>query len=135
MTGRGNAEQMPPWELPANATKSGVLTRGSKGRAYGNANEIRFRRDKSGSELLSIHAELDMNRHVERDDATSIGRDQTVVSARPDPVGDAQNRSAHVEQNENLNVGLEQNQKIGTNQVCMSWPTDRSRSTAIRPRR
>jgi len=32
VTGRVyNAEQMPPWELPANATQSGVLSRSSKG--------------------------------------------------------------------------------------------------------
>ena len=32
ITGRVyNAEQMPPWDLPANATQSGILTRSSKG--------------------------------------------------------------------------------------------------------
>ena len=43
ITGRVyNAENMPPWELPANMTQSGVLSRSTKGGAYGNANALRF---------------------------------------------------------------------------------------------
>jgi type VI secretion system secreted protein VgrG len=38
ITGRVyNAQNMPPWELPANATQSGVLTRSSKGGACAKA--------------------------------------------------------------------------------------------------
>ena len=43
VTGRVyNAEQMPPWDLPANATQTGILTRSSTGGGYANANAIRF---------------------------------------------------------------------------------------------
>ena len=76
ITGRVyNAEQMPPWELPANATQSGVLTRSSKGGAYGNANAIRFE-DKKGSEQLWIHAEKDMDIEVENDETHWVGHDR-----------------------------------------------------------
>ena len=46
-----NAEQMPPWDLPANQTQSGILTRSSKGGTGDNANYLQFE-DKSGSDSL-----------------------------------------------------------------------------------
>ncbi|MBL8333527.1 MAG: type VI secretion system tip protein VgrG, partial [Rubrivivax sp.] len=116
ITGRVyNAEQMPPWELPANATKSGLRTRSSKGGAYSNANEISFE-DKAGAELLSIHAELDMNSHVERDDGTSVGRDQSIGVKRDQTMTIERHRSVKVHENENLSVGLAQTLSVGTDQ-------------------
>ena len=47
---------MPPYDLPANATQSGVKTRSSKSGTPENFNEIRFE-DKKGSEEVYIHAE------------------------------------------------------------------------------
>src|SRR4029078_5761904 len=52
ITGRiYNAEQMPPYELPANKTQSGIKTRSSTGGSPDNFNEIRFE-DKKGEEQL-----------------------------------------------------------------------------------
>jgi len=77
ITGRVyNAEQMPPWDLPANATQSGILTRSSKGGGYGNANAIRFE-DKAGSEQLWIHAEKNQDIEVENDETHWVGHDRT----------------------------------------------------------
>jgi type VI secretion system secreted protein VgrG len=77
ITGRVyNADQTPPWQLPGAATQSGILTRSTKGGAYGNANMLRFE-DKKGSEMLELHAEKDMSTVVENDQASSIGRDRT----------------------------------------------------------
>ncbi len=79
ITGRVyNADQMPPWELPANATQSGVLTRSSKGGAYANSNALRFE-DRKGSEQVWIHAEKDMSTSVENDESRTIGHDQTSI--------------------------------------------------------
>jgi len=44
-----NAEQMPPYELPANMTQCGIKSRSSKGGTPANFNEIRLE-DKKGSE-------------------------------------------------------------------------------------
>jgi type VI secretion system secreted protein VgrG len=86
ITGRlYNAQNMPPWELPANATQSGVLTRSSKGGAYGNANAIRFE-DKKGEEQLWIHAEKNQDNEVENDETTDIGRDRTEHVGRHEKV-------------------------------------------------
>jgi type VI secretion system secreted protein VgrG len=77
ITGRVyNAEQMPPYELPANQTQSGVKSRSSKDGTPDNFNEIRFE-DKKGEEQLSIHAEKDMSVSVENDQSISVGHDRT----------------------------------------------------------
>src|SRR5437667_9212192 len=57
ITGRVyNADQTPPYGLPANKTQSGLKSRSSKGGAGANFNEIRME-DKKGDEQLYIHAE------------------------------------------------------------------------------
>jgi type VI secretion system secreted protein VgrG len=53
-----NGSNMPPYDLPENATRSGVKSRSSKGGTSDNFNEIRFE-DKAGEEQLYIHAEKD----------------------------------------------------------------------------
>ena len=69
-----NADQMPPFPLPANASQSGFISRTVKG-TPANANAIRFE-DKPGSEELWFHAELDHRHTVERDKNHDIGRDR-----------------------------------------------------------
>jgi type VI secretion system secreted protein VgrG len=78
ITGRVyNAEQMPPYELPANQTQSVLKTRSSKGGGTDNFNELRFE-DKKGSEDIFFHAEKDFHREVEHDDDLKVGHDQTI---------------------------------------------------------
>ena len=69
-----NGDNMPPYDLPANATQSGVKTRSSKGGTFDNFNEIRFE-DKKGSEQLFIHAEKNFDREVENDMTSWVGHD------------------------------------------------------------
>jgi type VI secretion system secreted protein VgrG len=73
-----NDEQFIPYKSP---TQSGFRTRSTPGGNAGNYNEIMFE-DKKGEEMLSIHAELDMSRSVERDDSTSVDRDQSITVKR-----------------------------------------------------
>jgi type VI secretion system secreted protein VgrG len=82
ITGRVyNAEQMPPYELPANQTQSGFKSRSSKGGASANSNEIRFE-DRKGDEEIFIHAEKDFNTVVEHDESITVneGNRQADVS-------------------------------------------------------
>lgn len=81
-----NAGNMPPWNLPDNATQSGFLSR-SKDGTPSNANALMFE-DKPGSELIWLHAELDLNTEVERNETHSVdgwrnttiqGDDTTVI--------------------------------------------------------
>jgi len=76
ITGRVyNDEQMPPYDLPANQTQSGIKTRSTKEGAADNFNEIRFE-DKKGEEELYIHAEKNCNRVVENNDTLKVGFDK-----------------------------------------------------------
>jgi type VI secretion system secreted protein VgrG len=91
-----NAEQMPPYELPANQTQSGIKTRSSKGGGVTNFNELRFE-DKKGAEDVRFHAEKDFHRVVENDDDLKVGKDQTIEIQR--------NRTATVDAgNETLTI-------------------------------
>ena len=72
-----NADQMPPYTLPANSTQSGIKSRSSKGGSDKNFNEIRFE-DKMGSEMFTVHAEKDMETHVENDDTQLVEHNRKI---------------------------------------------------------
>jgi type VI secretion system secreted protein VgrG len=69
-----NANTMPPWELPANKTQSGFLSRSTPGGGYGNANAIRFE-DKKGAEQVWIQAERNLDTVVEHDETHAVMHD------------------------------------------------------------
>jgi type VI secretion system secreted protein VgrG len=77
---------MPPYELPAEQTKSGFKSRSSKGGSTQNFNEIRFE-DKKGAEEIVIHAERNLSTTVENNETrtvygkrtTAIKKDETLT--------------------------------------------------------
>lgn len=76
VTGRVyNAEQMPPYTLPDNATQSGVKTRSTKSGDGTTFNELRFE-DLKGSEQIYFHAEKNFDRVVENNDTLRVGFDK-----------------------------------------------------------
>jgi len=96
ITGRVyNAEQMPPYELPANMTQSGIKTRSSKGGGSDDYNEIRFE-DKMGSELLLIHAQKDKQVDVEHDRTENVGNDESITIGH--------DRTEEVKNDENITI-------------------------------
>ena len=104
VTGRVyNAEQMPPWDLPANATQSGILTRSSKGGGYGNANAIRFE-DKKGSEQVWIHAEKNQDIEVENDETHWVGHDRTKTIDHDETTHVKHDRTETVDNNETITI-------------------------------
>jgi type VI secretion system secreted protein VgrG len=70
-----NDANMPPYDLPANQTQSGLKTRSSKGGSAKNFNELRFE-DKEGSEEVFFHAETNFNRVVKNNDTLKVGLDK-----------------------------------------------------------
>ena len=72
-----NAEQMPPYTLPANQTQSGIKSRSSKGGGAEDYNEIRFE-DLKDSEKITVHAQKDMDTTVEHDDTQHVQNDRTI---------------------------------------------------------
>jgi type VI secretion system secreted protein VgrG len=104
ITGRVyNAEQMPPWDLPANATQSGILTRSSKGGGYGNANALRFE-DKKGSEQVWLHAEKNQDIEVENDETHWVGHDRTKTIDHDETTHVKHDRTETVDNNETITV-------------------------------
>lgn len=117
ITGRVyNAEQMPPWELPANATQSGVLTRSSKGGGYDNANAVRFE-DKKGSEQLWIHAEKNQDIEVENDETHWVGHDRTKTVDNDETVHVKHDRTETVDNNETIAIGVDRSESVGSNET------------------
>lgn len=76
VTGRVyNDSQMPPYDLPANATQSGIQSRSTMQGTPDTFNELRFE-DKAGEEQIYFHAEKDFERVVENDDILRVGVDK-----------------------------------------------------------
>jgi type VI secretion system secreted protein VgrG len=71
-------DNMPPYELPANQTQSGIKSRSSKGGGASNFNEVRFE-DKKGHEELHFQAEKDMSTLVKHDQTLHVGTDRIIV--------------------------------------------------------
>ena len=117
ITGRVyNAEQMPPWDLPANATQSGILTRSSKDGAYANANAIRFE-DKAGAEQLWIHAEKNQDIEVENDESHSVGHDRNKTIGHDETTQVQHNRTETVGNNETITIGVNRLESVGSNET------------------
>jgi len=90
-----NQEHMPPYALPGDKTRSGVVSRSLRG-AAGEANEIRFE-DRKGAEELLFHAQRDLRHEAENDHFSTIDRDETEEVKR--------DRSHEVGRDDTLKVG------------------------------
>lgn len=93
-----NDDNMPPYDLPTNATQSGVKSRSSKQGTADNFNEFRFE-DKKGSEEVYLHAEKDQNNVVENNKTISVGND----------------KSETITNNKTIKVGVNHTENIGGN--------------------
>ncbi|MEA9585915.1 type VI secretion system tip protein TssI/VgrG [Xanthomonas sp. WHRI 10064A] len=106
-----NANNMPPWSLPANATQSGIKTKSSKGGAFGDgmksgagdANAIRFE-DKAGAEQLWLHAQKDQLTEVENDEDKWVGNDRRKTIDRDETNVIHRDRTETVDRNEKITV-------------------------------
>src|SRR5208282_5403170 len=123
ITGRVyNAEQMPPYTLPDNQTRTTFMTRSTKGGSSSNYNELRFE-DKKGSEQLFLHAEKDMDVRVKNDSREYVANDRSLIvkgNQNESVDGDQNitisgNQAEKVAQNLSLQVGQNLNEKSGQN--------------------
>lgn len=114
ITGRVyNAEQTVPYDLPANATQSGMKSRSSKGGTPSNYNEIRME-DKKGEEQLYIHAERNQDIVVEVDESHSVGHDRHKEIGNDEIVKIGRDRKRGVKRDDRLQVGGEKSDSIAT---------------------
>jgi type VI secretion system secreted protein VgrG len=124
ITGRVyNAEQIVPYSLPDNQTRSTFLSRSSKGGGASNFNEMRFE-DKKGSEQIFMNAEKEMDLRVEKESREFVGANRhLVVKANQQELveGDKHGhvKGTHFEKIEgdmSLQINGKQMQKIGGDQ-------------------
>jgi type VI secretion system secreted protein VgrG len=73
-----NADNMPPYELPANKTQSGVKSRSTLQGAAEMFNELRFE-DKKGSEQVFLQAQRDLDAVVKHDETRVVWHDRTTT--------------------------------------------------------
>jgi len=79
ITGRVyNAEQIVPYSLPDNQTRSTFLSRSSKNGGAANFNEIRFE-DKKDSEQIFVNAEKEMDLRVEKESREFVGANRHLI--------------------------------------------------------
>jgi type VI secretion system secreted protein VgrG len=111
-----NAQNMPPWALPASATQSGILTRSSKGATSANANAIRFE-DKKGQEEVWLHAEKDQRIEVENNESHTVGNDRAKTIDHDETVQVKNDRTETVGNNETITIGVNRTERVGGNET------------------
>ena len=113
-----NADNMPPYDLPGEATKSTFKSNSSKG--GGGFNELRFE-DKKDAEGLFMNAQKDMDVRVgndrkdwtERDQSLVIKRDRLEETHRDHHAFVKANRVSEVSGDDNLKVSGKQAMSVG----------------------
>jgi type VI secretion system secreted protein VgrG len=98
-----NSDMMPPWELPANKTQSGIQTRSSPKGSPANHNQIRFE-DKKGAEQLHIHAEKNQDIEVENDETHWVGHDRKKTIDHDETTLVKHDRTETVNNNETITI-------------------------------
>lgn len=110
-----NERHMPPWDLPANKTQSGMLSRSSKGGTPANANALRFE-DKKGAEEVWLHAEKDQRIEVENDESHWVGRDRSKTIDHDEVVHVKNDRTEVVDHNESITVHNDRTERVDHNE-------------------
>jgi type VI secretion system secreted protein VgrG len=117
ITGRVyNAEQMPPWALPANQTQSGFLTRSSLGGTPDNANAFRFE-DAKGQEQVWLHAERNQDIEVEVDETHWVGQDRKKTIDRDETTVVHRHRTETVDGNETITIHQNRTEEVDQNET------------------
>ena len=107
-----NAQQTPPYPLPAERSKSTVKTNSYKGDGF---NELRFE-DKSGSEEIFVHAQKDQNEVILHDHTTDVGNDQTLKVGHDQSETVGNNQTVGVGNDQSITVGHDQTVQIDNDQ-------------------
>ena len=114
-----NFNNMPPYDLDANKTLSGIKTRSTKEGSEENFNEIFFE-DKKGKELVYVRAEKDLKKAVENNEVVWVGNDRwEEVDNNEEVTVDKGNRTV------TLNKGNDKHQlKMGNREVLLDMGND-----------
>ena len=111
-----NSRNMPPWDLPACKTQSGILTRSTVGGGPATANALRFE-DKKGAEEVWLHAEKNQRIEVENDESHSVGNDRKKIVAHDETVEVRHDRAETVGHDERISIGANRTETVGANEA------------------
>ena len=115
ITGRVfNADQMPPYPLPDEKTKSVIKTHTSKGGA--GTNEIRFE-DLAGSEQLLINGQADFHIRVGNEERHNVKMKQHLIVEDEQREKVSGNRSIKLEADDAVDVGGSQSLTVGSDSL------------------
>ena len=106
-----NARNLPPWDLPASKTQSGMLSRSSKGGTAAHANALRFE-DRKGAEELWLHAEKDQRLEVEHDESHWVGNDRRKTVDHDETVHVKHDRTETVGHDENITIRNNRKERV-----------------------
>jgi len=106
-----NADNVPPYDLPAKKTQSGWKSRSTKEGGTANFNELRFD-DLKGSEEIYIHAEKDQNNIVENDETTNVGNDRTEEVGNDETITIGNDRTETVRNNETITIEANRTESV-----------------------
>ncbi|HCE7029500.1 TPA: type VI secretion system Vgr family protein [Pseudomonas aeruginosa] len=114
ITGRSyNANQRPPYELPAHKTRMTLKSQTHKGEGF---NELRFE-DEAGQEEVFIHAQKDQNNVVNHDETTQVGHDRSERVENDETVSIGHNRKEDVGNDETISIGRHRKEDVGKNET------------------
>ncbi len=120
-----NKDNMPPYDLPANQTQSGIKSRSSKGGTASNFNELRFE-DKKGQEELHLQAEKDMSTLVKHDQTLHVGANRGLVVGNDETNLVKNERQLTVDANDSVVIGGTHDKTV-TGAVTQLYGGDHSR--------
>jgi type VI secretion system secreted protein VgrG len=130
-----NADQTPPYELPANQTQTVIKSRSSKGGDGETFNELRFE-DKKDAELVYFHAQKDQQVVVENDQSLTVGANRAESVAKDRSLSVGANKTEDVTENKTVTVGKDASESIGKNRSedvgeSMTLSVAKDRTTSI----
>ncbi len=120
-----NKDNMPPYDLPANQTQSGIKSRSSKGGTASNFNELRFE-DKKGQEELHLQAEKNMSTLVKHDQTLHVGANRGIVVGHDETNLVKNDRQLTVDVNDSVVIGGTHDKTV-TGAVTQLYGGDHSR--------
>jgi len=113
VTGRlYNGATMPPYTLPAGATRTSIKTNSSPG--GGGTNEIRFE-DKAGSEEIMIGSQYNTSIAVANNRTTSVGSNETQTIGADCSLTVGANQDLTITQGHKCSIGASQSVTVGAN--------------------
>jgi type VI secretion system secreted protein VgrG len=121
-----NAEQTPPFGMPAGAMISGVISNSTKG--GGGNNEISLN-DTKGNELIKIHAQYDQQKKIEHDERVNVGNDRTEEVGHDEQITIAHDRTESVGNDEKLLIKHDKHEVVN-NDRFLEVQRDKTESVA-----